>query len=228
MKVYAIGDLHLSLSTPKPMDIFGMQWKDHWEKIRCDWISKVGEEDIVLIPGDISWAMKFEDAKQDLEVICKLPGNKVLLKGNHDYWWSSLSKLEGFLYNKTYVVQNNCVVCGDYVILGSRGWTFPNDRATAQDKAIYDREILRLKLSADNAIKHNDKVKIAMMHFPPFNEQHESSEVTDILARSGVSYAVYGHLHDAGLKFAFDGNIDGVEYSLVSCDYLDFKLKRII
>ncbi|MEZ4357290.1 MAG: metallophosphoesterase [Eubacteriales bacterium] len=230
MGVYAIADLHLSGFREKPMNIFGENWNNHWEKIKDSWHECVKDGDVVLIPGDISWAMKLNEVKVDIDEVCALPGKKILLRGNHDYWWSSLTKVNSILSNNTYALQNNSFIIGDYVIVGTRGWTMSMDKATSQDLVIYNREVERLKLSVASVdeVEAGSRARVAMFHFPPFNETHSPSELTDILAQFKVSEAVYGHLHEKSLKGAFNGPLDGVNYSLVSCDYLDFKLKKII
>jgi predicted phosphohydrolase len=231
MKVFAIGDLHLSSFKPKSMDIFGDHWADHWRKIKEDWLERVSDEDVVLVCGDLSWAMRLLEALPDLDEICRLPGKKVLLRGNHDYWWSSITKIQEYLFNQTYILQNNHYVFDDVIIVGTRGWTVPNgstDKTDKEDEAIYAREAIRLSLSLDGARdKREGKKKIAMMHFPPFNEKRQPSEFTQRFEEFGVDQVVYGHLHGEGIKAAFNGTINGIEYSLVSCDFTDFKLKRI-
>ena len=231
MNVYAIGDLHLSNAQPKAMDIFGDHWKNHFEKISSDWNARVKEEDVVLIPGDISWAMKLQDAKPDLDAVCGLPGKKILLKGNHDYWWGSMTQVNTLLSNNTFILQNNSIAFGDYIFCGSRGWMFPQDNSFCEsDRKIYEREKLRLKMSLDSAAKQTDKVKIVMMHFPPVYENMRDTEFHQILKEYGVKEVVFGHLHGDVLKniHLTDFKIEGVNYNLTSADYLDFKLKKII
>lgn len=228
MKLFAISDLHLSAHKPKNMDIFGAHWADHWEKIKADWKEKVSGEDVVLVCGDLSWAMRLAEALPDLTEICNLPGKKVLLRGNHDYWWSSASKVEACLFNGTYVLQNNYYVFGDFLIAGTRGWLIPYPGSPKEDEAIYKREVIRLSLSMAEAKPFGEgKKKIAIMHFPPFNEKRQPSDFTKQLEAFGIDKVLYGHLHGEGLKGAFNGQINGVEYMLVSCDYTDFKLKQI-
>ncbi len=228
MKVFAIGDLHLSGFKPKSMDIFGAHWANHWEKIKKDWHARVTEEDIVLVCGDLSWAMRLSEALPDLDEICGMPGKKVLLRGNHDYWWSSVTQIQGVLFNQTHILQNNHFVFGDTLIVGTRGWTVPFGNAAKEDEAIYAREAIRLSLSLEEAKKQKEGKKIiAMMHFPPFNEKRQPSEFTRRFEEFGVDKVVYGHLHGEGLKGAYNGMLNGIEYLLVSCDYMDFQLKLI-
>ncbi|BDF58527.1 ser/threonine protein phosphatase [Christensenellaceae bacterium] len=231
MNVYAIGDLHLSNAQPKAMDIFGEHWKNHFEKISVDWSARVTEEDVVLVPGDISWAMKLEDARPDLEAVCALPGTKILIKGNHDYWWGSMTQVNSLLHGNTFILQNNSLAVGDYVFCGTRGWMFPQDNSFGEsDRKIYEREKIRLKMSLDSAEKQGDKIKIVMMHYPPVYENIRNTEFHQIIQEYDVREVVFGHLHGDILKnlHLTDFKINDVNYNLVSADYLDFKLKKII
>ncbi|AKL96255.1 phosphohydrolase [Clostridium aceticum] len=228
MALYAIGDLHLSSKVDKPMDIFGPQWTMHHEKIREDWCKKVKSEDTVLIPGDISWGMNMEEAMEDLNWIETLPGEKILLKGNHDYWWGSIKKLNN-TFKTLKFLQNNFFAYEDYAICGTRGWSSPNsNKFTQQDEKIYHREVHRLKLSLEGAKKSGYTKIICMLHYPPTNEQHEPSLFTEICEEYNVHMVIYGHLHgeefyDTGIK----GLYNGIHYHLVSCDYLKFQLYKI-
>lgn len=221
MKVYAISDLHLSLSGEKPMDIFGAKWDGYLEKIEKDWQTKVTEDDVVLISGDISWAMKLEDAINDLEFIAKLKGKKILIKGNHDYWWQGINKVRNSLPNSIYALQNDSIKIGNYVFCGSRGWTVEgaND-FTAQDLKIYHREVERFKLalkSAKNLIEEGDKL-VCLIHYPPFNMRLENSLFTKLFEEYKVDKVVYGHLHGNDVKTYPNISKNGVEYYLTSCD----------
>ncbi|MCT4596004.1 MAG: metallophosphoesterase [Anaeromicrobium sp.] len=226
MSLYAIGDLHLSFSTEKPMDIFGENWIDHHIKIEENWKSKITNEDTVLIPGDISWAMSLEDAKVDLEWIDKLPGKKILLRGNHDYWWTSLKKMNSLFENMVFL-QNNHVEYEDYAICGTRGWICPNDnKFTDHDQKVYDRELHRLKLSLDSTKK--DKI-LVMTHYPPTNDKLQESAFTKIYEEYNVEKVIYGHLHGKhSYNTGFKGCRNNVEYLLTSCDYLDFNPVKIL
>ena len=231
MKVYAISDFHLSINNPKPMDIFGPTWEGYLEKIEKDWNEKVSDEDIVLIPGDLSWAMKFEEAKSDLDYICALKGTKVILKGNHDYWWNSISELRNYLHNNTYAIQNNAYKFGNIIICGSRGWT-PADNGfkDEQDEKIYKREIIRMELSLMEANKlrqEGDKI-IVITHFPPFNYRMESNEMIELFEKYKVDSVVYGHLHNEDKKQKLAFNHNGIKYFLTSCDLVGNKLIEII
>jgi len=229
MAIYVIGDLHLSGSTNKPMDIFGENWVTHSEKIRNNWTNLVGYSDTVLVLGDISWAMTLEEAMVDLDHIDQLPGKKILLRGNHDYWWSSVKRLNS-LYENMLFLQNDYCMVEDIAICGTRGWICPNNQKfTQQDKKIYERELMRLKISFDKAVKDKRDNIYAITHYPPTNDKFEPSGFTDIYEDYAVKKVFYGHLHgaeafDGGLK----GNFNGVEYYLASCDYLDFSPFKVI
>lgn len=227
MRLFAISDLHLSGSEPKPMDIFGPGWENHWEKIQEDWQARVGEHDLVLIGGDISWAMQLEAARVDLESIGQLPGQKLLLRGNHDYWWGSLGKVRSILPAHMEVLQNDAFCYGDWVIAGTRGWNCPTgNHANAQDEKIFLREVQRLELSLRKAqrLQTDGQSLVVMMHYPPFDEKRQPSPFTDLMEQYGVTLATYGHLHGNHLKSAFEGNLRGVEYRMVSCDYLHYQV----
>ena len=230
MKVFAISDFHLSINNPKPMDIFGPSWENYLDKIIADWEEKVTDEDIVLIPGDLSWAMKFEEAKPDLDFICNLKGKKVILKGNHDYWWSSISELRGYLYNNTYAIQNDAIKLGNYVICGSRGWVAEdNGFKSEQDEKIYKRELIRMELSLKNAMtlkSDGDKV-IVITHYPPFNYRMEYNEMIALFEKYKVNYVVYGHLHNEDIKQKLTFERNGIKYYLTSCDLVGNKLIKI-
>ena len=224
--IYSISDLHLGNNVDKPMDVFGKKWEGHFDKIKKDWIEKVSEGDVVLISGDISWGMTLEEAKPDLFSIAELPGTKILLKGNHDYWWQSLSKVKGILPDGVYVLQNDVLRIGKYLFCGSRGWTM--EKPTEEDKKIYDRELIRLELSltAMSKLREEGDVVIGMTHFPPFEVSLEATPVTDLFARYGVETVVYGHLH--GNVYAKKKvYLSGTNYYLTSCDLVDFALVKV-
>lgn len=229
MGLFSIGDLHFGFGVKKPMDIFGENWENHSEKIIENWKREITKEDTVLLPGDISWGMRLFEAKADLNVIDSLPGRKILLSGNHDYWWKSSSKLS-VQYPKMVFLKNDSVQYEDFFICGTRGWTCPNAVSfTVEDEKIYQRELIRLRLSLDSAMKRGAEKIIVMLHYPPTNEKHEPSGFTDILAEYPVLMAVYGHLHGAGNhKLALQGEYQGITYYLTASDYLDFCPKRIL
>jgi predicted phosphohydrolase len=232
MRIYALADLHLSGHSPKPMEVFGRHWEDHWDRIRAAWRATVGVGDAVLIPGDISWAMTLDEAMVDLMEIAELPGGKVLIRGNHDYWWGSVSRIRSRLPAGMSVIQNDAMRLGSAVVCGTRGWTCPGSSAWegAGDEKIYMRELIRLRLTLDAAKRElgPGDTLIAMLHFPPFNERHEPSGFTDLLREYGVSQAVYGHLHGIQAGSAFEGMLGGVAYHMVACDYLGFRPKLVM
>ncbi len=231
MKIFAISDLHLSTTGDKPMDIFGANWSGYVDRIIADWEEKVSDDDIVLIAGDISWAMSLENALLDLEQFSKLKGKKIIIRGNHDYWWKSLSKIRANIYDNFYVLQNDCVKIGNVIICGSRGWTVEGSNDfTQEDKKLYLRENERLRLAL-NAVKKvredGDKV-IAMIHFPPFNVKREDSLYTQMFKENSVDAVVYGHLHGKDCKADRVLVKDGIPYYLSSCDLVGNKLIEIV
>ncbi len=229
-KIFAIGDLHMDGGQNKPMDVFGSHWENHFERIKKDWLEKVSNEDIVLLPGDISWAMYLEDAREDLNTIGSLPGKKILLKGNHDYWWSSIGKVRELLPSNMQALQNDCVVLDDWVIAGSRGWLIPSKDIPlkAEDEKIYQRELMRMEMSLKVAgEKGGNRPILVMMHYPPLNEYGEESEFTKLFVAYGAQKVVYGHLHGAATKNGFCGRKDDVEYQLVSADGIQFQLVQV-
>ena len=227
MRVFAIGDLHLPGGDLKPMDVFGPHWENHFERICADWRAKVSEEDVVLIPGDISWAMQLQDALDDLRRIAQLPGRILILRGNHDFWWSSLTQLRCSLPERMHAVQNDAYDAGDFVFCGTRGWMIPGQGTSAQDEKIYKREALRLEMSLSAARKiAQGRPVVAMMHYPPLLPEHKAggTAFTSLLSAYGVSRCVYGHLHGQSVQRGVRGLYEGVMYDLVSCDALSFQL----
>ena len=230
MKVFCISDLHLSLTCDKPMNIFGPTWEGYWDKIAQDWQNKATDDDIVLIAGDISWAMKLEDAVCDIKEINKLPGKKIFIRGNHDYWWKSLSAIRNAFPENCYVIQNDSLKIGNFVFCGTRGWTIPeNDNISDEDKKMLNREQQRVILSLKSAkqkMQDGDKL-ICMIHYPPFNSKLENSSFTNIMEEYGVHKCVYGHIHgenSRGIKLLVKNNI---EYYLTSCDKVQNQLVTI-
>ena len=223
MAVFAISDLHLP-AREKPMDVFGEQWVQHFDRICDDWRSRVGTDDLVLLPGDLSWAMRLEDALEDLGRIAALPGKKLLIRGNHDYWWNAIGRVRRALDGNTYALQNDSLLLNGRLYAGSRGWLIPADDAPeSDDTRIYNRERMRLEMSLKHARARDPKAPItAMMHYPPLTQ--ELIGFSDILEAYGVEDCVYGHLHGAGLYGAVRGERRGIRYHQVSCDGLDFKL----
>lgn len=224
MKIFAISDLHLSINNAKPMDIFGPVWEGYLDKVVSDWKKKVGEEDIVLLAGDHSWAMRLEDAKSDLEFLSHLPGKKIMIRGNHDYWWSTISKVRNMLYKDMYAIQNDSLKFGSYIFCGTRGWSF-------DDEKLISRELIRLEMSLKDAkSKMNDgDTIICMLHFPPFDKNGKETRFNKLIEEYGVKYVVYGHLHlpasrNAKLKIVHNG----VTYFLTSCDIVKNNLIEIV
>jgi len=230
MKVFAISDLHLSVNNPKPMNIFGPTWEGYLDKIFADWKEKVCEDDIVLMAGDFSWAMKLEETKADFELLKNLPGKKVLIRGNHDYWWSSISAVRKFVPENFFAIQNDAIKFGDYIICGTRLWTLPNTAKvlSAEDEKIYKRELIRLEMTLQSAKKlqtSNEKI-ICMLHYPPYTFKEEDNEVTALIEKYGVSKVVYGHIH-ANCRQNLILNKNGVDYYLTSCDIVGNRLIAI-
>jgi uncharacterized protein len=228
MGLYAISDLHLALSGDKPMDVFGEHWYKHHEKIKNNWLEKISDEDTILIAGDISWSMKMEEGLKDLDWIHELPGRKIFVRGNHDYWWQSISKLNN-LYEDMNFIQNNYFAYEDYAICGTRGWTCPGgEHFTEHDEKIYSRELIRLKLSLDLAVKNGYKKFMVMIHYPPTNERFEETEIIKIFKEYGVEKVFYGHLHGYSLKRVMVGEVEGIEYILTSADYINFNPIKVL
>ena len=210
MSIYAIGDLHLSFDTSKPMDIFGDNWKDHENKIKNDWIEKVKQDDLVLLPGDFSWAMNLKDTYKDFCYLNELPGKKILLKGNHDYWWNSLKKLNEYIeennFKDIYFLHNNSYEVEGKIIAGTRGWNL--SLLNEEDKTIINRELIRLELSIQDGIKKygEDKEIIVCMHYPPTNKELlENSDFIKLMQKYGVKKCIYGHLHGEALADVVEG-----------------------
>ena len=226
MQIYAIADLHLSLTAEKPMDVFGEAWRGHAEKLERNWRETVNEDDLVLIPGDISWAMQLSASLPDLSFIGNLPGRKILLKGNHDYWWSAIGRVRASLPAGMRALQNDSIVENGVGICGSRGWLCPGSSNFSQDdEKIYLRELDRLTLSLQSLPPV--ETKIAMLHFPPFSDKDRASGFSERLEAAGVTIAVYGHLHGEANRYAFEGEKNVVTYHCVAADKLDFTPKRI-
>ncbi|MFA6308810.1 MAG: metallophosphoesterase [Clostridia bacterium] len=265
MSIYAIGDLHLAQSIDKPMDIFGVKWLNYMEQIKESWGKKITDADTVIIPGDISWATYLEEAVLDFKFIDLLPGRKIILKGNHDYWWTTMTKLESFLkennFNTLEFLQNNSFEIENNYLCGTRGWKCPgDDDFSDEDKKIYERELQRLELSLKSIEKKQgkkpdikssiksgkksdeesdyscdtdlnncaDKDIIVALHYPPFNSKWEPSEFIEIMKKHFVKTCIYGHIHGDAYKNAFQGDLDGVSFRLVSSDYLKFEPLKLV
>lgn len=227
MRVFAIGDLHLDSTHKKPMNIFGDNWINHDVKIFENWVKTVTDEDIVLIPGDISWAMRIDEAEADLEILEKLPGKKICIRGNHDYWWSTKNKLKNLNLKTIEFLNNDFVIENDFIVCGCRGWDTCEPEENVDNEKIYKRELMRFEMSLKNTL-HTNLIKIAMLHFPPFNYDKSSNDFVDLMVKYNVDVCVYGHLHGTeGHKLVREGVINGIKFYCVASDYLDFNLKRI-
>ncbi|MBL4818276.1 MAG: metallophosphoesterase [Deltaproteobacteria bacterium] len=226
MRIWGISDLHLSFSTNKPMDIFGSHWKGHADKMAESWDRLVASDDVVLCPGDLSWAMRLDEAKLDLQWIGDRPGLKILGRGNHDFWWSSISKVRAALPKGCVALQNDCYDLGPMVVAGSRCWSAPGALDyTEQDQKIYERECGRLEMSLKAAQKMAEgRPIIAAIHYPPFTAKKAPTAFAELLEAYSVKLCVYGHLHgERSHRTAFQGVKNGIEYRLIACDYLKFE-----
>jgi len=235
MSIYTIGDLHLSFKENKPMDIFGENWSEHEEKIKKDWKEKVNENDLVVLPGDFSWAMYLKDTDEDFKYLNELPGKKLLLKGNHDYWWTTLKSMRNFLEENNFknidFIHNNSYVFENKIIVGTRGWS--KTEGTVDDDKIIKREVLRLELSIKDGIKNfgENKGIIVFMHYPPIIKSNlidnELSDFIKVMKKYNIKKCYYGHLHSNSIRDAVEGEHYGIDFKLVSADGLDFKLYKI-
>ena len=228
MSIFAISDLHLALSVYKPMDVFGGRWNDYMEKLKNQWLTTITGNDTVIIPGDISWATYLEQSYEDFKFIDALPGMKIISKGNHDYWWTTIKKLEryveenafktiSFMHNKNYEVENT-------LICGTRGWKCPGDDSFNQeDHKIYVREVQRLELSLKGNKAPTSQDIITAMHYPPFNPKGEKSDFIELMKQYNVGTCIYGHLHGEGCKNTVEGFFEGINFICVSSDKLNFK-----
>jgi predicted phosphohydrolase len=224
-RVFAIADLHLSLSGRKPMDVFGELWRDHDRRIAENWDGTVRDEDVVLLPGDLSWARNLSEAEPDLGWIGDRPGRKILLKGNHDSWWGSLNRVRGALPEGCEPLHNDSKQLDGWILVGARGWTAPDDpMAVEGDEKIFRRELERLRLSLADADRRFGTVlpRLAMLHYPPWLVGREPTEVVHLLVQGGVRACVYGHLHGDDHRFALTGNHQGIEFHFVAADAVDF------
>lgn len=230
--IYVIGDLHLSFSTDKPMDIFGGNWENHAEKIKENWASKVNNEDTVILPGDFSWAMYLEESFEDFSYLNSLPGRKILLKGNHDYWWNTIAKMNKFLkennFENIYFLQNNSYLADDKIIVGARGWV---NSLSDENYKIQKRECQRLELSIKDGISKygENKEIIAFMHYPPFYKEEVPEEIDYIklMQKYNIKRCYYAHLHSEAHKEAIEGLYRNINFKLISSDYLNFDLYKI-
>lgn len=227
MAVYAIGDTHLSLGSDKPMDVFGGGWTGYVEKLK-EGFSAISPEDTVVLCGDLSWGMSLEEAKQDFAFLNDLPGKKLLLKGNHDYWWNTASKMNKFFQENQFytlsILHNNCGFYGDVALCGTRGWFYEEERGEHSAK-VFNRELMRLEASLKAA---EEKEKICFLHYPPVYQGYCCKEIIELLQKYGVKRCYYGHLHGGSHRFAVCGERDGIHFELIAADYLRFKPEKIL
>ena len=234
MSIYVIGDLHLSFNTPKPMDIFGKNWTGHEEKIKRDWLQKVKDEDLVVLPGDFSWETYLENTKKDFEYLNILPGKKILLKGNHDYWWTTITSMRKFLKENNFenidFLYNNSYEFENKILCGTRGWSITDEET---NEKLINRELIRLELSLQDGVNKygTDKEIIVFMHYPPITKAKiitgQEAKFVEMMRKYKVKRCFYGHLHGTSIADAVEGNIEGIELKLVSADGLDFELLKI-
>lgn len=228
MALYAIGDLHLSLGANKPMDVFGGNWVGYMDKLQ-EGLSVIGENDTTVLLGDLSWALGLDTAKEDFAWIDKIPGRKIILKGNHDYWWSTAAKFCKFCqengFSDQYILNNNHYEYEGYAICGTRGWFFEEDRSSDHDGKVFRRELMRLEASLKSA---GNLPKIVFLHYPPRYRGYECPEILQLLKQYDVRRCFYGHLHGASHGLAMEGLWDGIEFRLVSADRLNFRPFQVI
>ncbi|MBO5891420.1 MAG: metallophosphoesterase [Oscillospiraceae bacterium] len=223
MALYAIGDLHLCLGAEKPMDIFGGAWVGYMDKLQQG-LSVVKPEDTLVLLGDLSWALELSQATADFAWINEIPGRKIILKGNHDYWWSTAAKFYKFCeqngFRDMFILNNNHYEYADFAICGTRGWFFEEEKSGSHDEKVFRRELIRLEASLKSA---GDKQKMVFLHYPPRYKGYECGEILDLLQKYEVRNCFYGHLHGASHGLAMQGLWDGIDYRLVSADKLEFQ-----
>ena len=223
MSLFVMADLHLSLSVNKPMDVFG-GWKDYMQRIEQNWKRVVKDEDTVVVPGDISWGMNFSQSLKDFEFLNKLPGRKIISKGNHDYWWNSMTKMNNFFaengFDSLNILHNNHYAYDNIGICGTRGWI--NDNSVPADKKVLDREAGRLTASIESALKANLK-PVVFLHYPPVYLNDKNAEILEVLHKYGIKQCYYGHFHGRACNYAVNGEVEGIYYRLISSDYLQFE-----
>lgn len=226
MSIFALADLHLSFGTDKPMDVFGSNWENYTEKIYQNWQSTVSDDDLVIIPGDVSWAMYLQDAYDDFKFINELKGKKVIIKGNHDYWWTTLKKMEEFLQYNSFdsikILNNTAVAFENAAICGTRGWSI-QEKNEKSDERIIDREKHRLILALEEAVSLKKEKLIVGIHYPPFDHNGVENGFLEIMRNYGVDFCAYGHLHSYAHKNAVEGDRDGINLRLVAGDFVNFE-----
>lgn len=228
MALYAIGDLHLSLGADKPMDVFGGNWIGYMDKLASG-LSVIGPEDTTVLLGDLSWALDLAGARQDFAWIDQIPGRKIILKGNHDYWWSTASKFYNFCkeqgFSDQFILNNNHYEYENWAICGTRGWFFEEEVSGQHDEKVFKRELLRLEASLKSA---GEKPKMVFLHYPPKYKGYECPEIISLLEQYDVRRCFYGHLHGPSHKLAMEGLWNGVDYRLVAADFLNFAPYRVL
>ena len=228
MALYAIGDLHLSFGTDKPMDIFGGKWDGYVEKLKQG-LACMTEEDTLVLLGDVSWGLDLREAKADFQFLHEVPGRKLIVKGNHDYWWSTAKKFEDFCtengFTNMHLLHNNAFFYGDVAICGTRGWFFEEDQQGTHDEKVFRRELGRLEASLKGA---GEKEKLCFLHYPPRYRGYLCPEIIDLLQTYGVRQCFYGHLHGDSHKLAMEGLWDGIEYRLLAADFVNFTPQKIL
>ena len=227
MALYAIGDLHLCLGAPKPMDVFGGAWIGYMDKLQQG-LSVIGPDDTTVLLGDLSWALDLPSSRADFAWINDIPGRKIILKGNHDYWWSTASKFQKFCdeygFENQFILNNNHYEYEGWAICGTRGWFFEEERSSQHDEKVFKRELIRLEASLKSA---GDLPKLVFLHYPPRYKGYECREILDLLQRYEVKRCFYGHLHGPSQKLAMEGLVEGTEFRLVSADYLNFNPYKV-
>lgn len=221
--LYAIGDLHLSFEANKPMDVFGRLWTGYVDKLR-EGLSVIGPEDTTVLLGDLSWSMDLNRAREDFAFINAIPGRKIILKGNHDYWWTTATKFYKFCreqgFSDLWILNNNCYEYGELAICGTRGWFFEEEKGGAHDEKILNRELIRLESSLKAA---GEREKLVFLHYPPVYRGYLCRPILDLLHRYGVKRCWYGHLHSESHRLAVTGDFEGIDFRLAAADYTDFK-----
>ncbi len=229
MSLYAIGDLHLSLGSDKPMDIFGGGWDNYVEKIKVGF-ERLEPSDLCVVCGDVSWGMSLEESLPDFKFIDALPGKKILLKGNHDYWWTTATKIKKFFEDNEItsidILFNNCFLYGDTAICGTRGWFYDEKNGAIHDKKIMDREVLRLEASLKAA--GGAAERICFFHYPPIFKEYVSRGIIDVMNAYGVKSCWYGHIHGQGHRWALTGGHEGIMYHMISADYVGFEPVKVL
>ncbi len=227
--IYAIGDLHLDFLKNKPMDVFGANWVNHEEKIFSNWKKLISLDDLVLIPGDVSWAMRLEESYEDLKRIDELPGKKIISKGNHDYWWESKRKMNNLNFKTINFLQTNSFIYNNVGIGGSRGWiSKDSENFDSHDEKIFNRELNRLDMSLSSLDNKDIDNKIVLLHYPPFNSDLTPNEFVYLMRKYNVDICVYGHLHAEGHRYVVEGDIENINFHCVSSDYINFIPKKIL